>query len=114
MFAISRQFEASVLISKYCTQPSLPKNRRGSNTSIIKDAAVLSGWDGDENEAEEKDKDNNEYSRNDFVVDDGAEEEEDKTYMPSRLISDNLEDSDENKNGDESKGSKRQRLQCIG
>ena len=52
MFVISRHFEASVGISTYCTQPSLPKKRKGTNKSFIEDAAVLSGSDDDEDEEE--------------------------------------------------------------
>ena len=50
VFVISRHFEASVLISTYCTQPSLPKKRKGPDKSFIEDAAVLSGSDDDEDE----------------------------------------------------------------
>ena len=49
MFVISRHFEASVGISTYCTQPSLPKKRKGPDKSFIEDAAVLSG-SGDKDE----------------------------------------------------------------
>ena len=59
MFVISRHFEASVGISTYCTQPSLPKKRKGSDKSFIEDAAVLSGSEDDEDEDEEEDEDNN-------------------------------------------------------
>ena len=76
MFIISRHFEASVGISTYCTQPSLPKKRKGPDKSFIEDADVLSGSDDDEEEDEGEEKDNNEYFRGDFVVDDGAEEED--------------------------------------
>ena len=73
VFVISRHFEASVGISTYCKQPSLPKKRKGPDKSFIEDAAVLSGSDNDE---DEEDEDNNEYFRDNFVVDEGAEEEE--------------------------------------
>ena len=53
MFVISRHFEASVGISTYCTQPSLPKKRKGPDKSFIEDAAVLFGSDNDEDEEEE-------------------------------------------------------------
>ena len=66
MFVISRQFEASVGISTYCTQPSLPKKRKGPDKSFIEDAAVLSGSDDDEDEEEEEYEDNNEYFRDDY------------------------------------------------
>ena len=79
MFVISRHFEALLVISTYCTQPSIPKKRRGPDKSFIEDAAVLSGSDdgedGEEDEEEdeeEEEEDNNEYFRDDFVVDDGA------------------------------------------
>ena len=58
-------------------------------------------------------KDNNKYFGDDFVVDDVAEEEEYKVSIPSCLKNDDPEDSDEDNNGNETKGSKRQRLQCI-
>ena len=41
------------------------------------------------------------------MVDNGAEEEEDEASMPRRHKNDDLEDSDEDYNSDESKGSKR-------
>ena len=75
MLVLSRYFEASVGISTYCRQPSLPTKRKAPNKSFIEDAAGLSGSDDDEDEEEEEDEDNNEYFRDDFVVDDGAEEE---------------------------------------
>ena len=54
-------FEASVGIITYCTQPSLPKKRKGPENSFIEDAAVLFGSDNDEDEEEEEeDEDNNE------------------------------------------------------
>ena len=59
MFVISRRFEASVGIGTYCTQPSLPKKRKGPDKSFIEDAAVLSGSDNDEDEEEKEDEDNN-------------------------------------------------------
>ena len=109
MFVISRHFEASVGISTYCTQPLLPKKRKGPDKSFIEDAAILSGLDNDEDEEEEEeeDKDNNEYFRGDFLVDDGAKEEEDEASMPCHCRNGDLEDSDEDEDGDESKGSKR-------
>ena len=106
MFVISRHFEASVGISTYCTQPSLPKNRKGPDKSFIEDSVVLSGSDDGEDDEEEEDEDNNEYFRDDFVVDDGAEEEEDEASMPRRRKKNDLEDSDEDA-GDEPKGRKR-------
>ena len=57
MFLISRHFEASVGISTYCTQPSLPKKRKGPNKSFIEDAAVLSVSDDGKDEEEEEDED---------------------------------------------------------
>ena len=106
MFAISRHFEASVGISTYCTQHSLPKKRKGPDKCFIEDVAVLSESDGDKYEEEEEDEDNNEYSRDDFVIDDGAEEEEDESSMPHCHKDDDLEDSDEEDDGNESKGRK--------
>ena len=73
MFVILRHFEASVVISTYCMQPSLPKNRRGPNKSFIKDAAVLFGSDDNKDDEVVEEEDNNEYFRNDFVVDDGTQ-----------------------------------------
>ena len=73
MFVISRHFKASVGISTYCTQPSLPKKSKGPDKSFIEDAVVLSG--SDDNKYEEEDEDNNEYFRENFVVDEGLEEE---------------------------------------
>ena len=58
----------------YCTQPSLPKKRKGPNKYFTKNAEVLSRSDDDE--------DNNKYLRDDFVVDNGAEVEEDEASMP--------------------------------
>ena len=107
MFVISRHFEASVGISTYCTQQSLPKKRKGPNKSFLEDAAVLSGLDDDEDEEEEEEKDKNEYLRYDFMVDDGAEEEEDKASMPRCHKNDNIEDSDEDEDDNELKGRKR-------
>ena len=52
VFAISRHFEASVGISTYCTQPSLPNKRKGPDKSFIEDSAVLSGTDNDKEEEE--------------------------------------------------------------
>ena len=52
VFAISRHFEASVGISTYCTQPYLPKKRKGTNKSFIEDSDVISGSDDDEDEEE--------------------------------------------------------------
>ena len=113
MLVISKQFEASVAISTYCMQPSLPKKTKGPNKSFIEDAAVLFGLDDNKDEEEEEEEeDNNEYFRNDFVVDHVAEEEEDKASTPRRR-NDKLEDSDEDDNSDITKESKRQRLQCI-
>ena len=63
VLVISRHFEASVVISTYYTQPSLPKKRKGPDKSFIEDAAVLSRSDDSENE--EEDEDNNEYFRDD-------------------------------------------------
>ena len=60
MFVISRHFEASVGISTYCTQPSLPKKRKGPDKSFIEDAVVLSGLNDDKAEEEEEDEDNKE------------------------------------------------------
>ena len=77
VFVISRHFEAGVEINTYCTQPSLPNKRKVPDKSFIEDAAVLSGSDDDEDEEDEEDKDISEYFRDDFVVDNGAEEEED-------------------------------------
>ena len=48
MFVISRHFEASVGISNYCMQPSLPKKRKGPDKSFVEDATVLSGLDDNE------------------------------------------------------------------
>ena len=59
VLVISRHFEASVGISTSCTQPSLPKKRKGPDMSFIEDSAVLSGSDDDEDEEEDKDEDNN-------------------------------------------------------
>ena len=59
MFVISRHFEVSVGISTYCTQPSLPKKRKGTAKSFIEDATVLSGSDNDKDDDEKEDKDNN-------------------------------------------------------
>ena len=73
MLVILKQFEASVAISTYCMQTSLPKNRKGPNKSFIEDAAVLFGSDDNKDEEEEEEEDNNEYFRNDFVVDHVAE-----------------------------------------
>ena len=56
MFVISRHFEASVGISTYCTQPSLPKKRKDPDKSFIEDTAVLSGSDDDEDEEEKGDE----------------------------------------------------------
>ena len=89
MFVISRHFEASVGISTYCTQPSLPKKRKGPDKSLIEDAAVLSVSDDDENE--EKEEDSNEYFRDDFMIDNSTKEEEYKASMPCRFKNDNLE-----------------------
>ena len=61
VFVISRHFEASVGISTYCTQPSLPKKRKGPNKNFVEDAAVLSWSDEDKDEQEEEeDEDKNE------------------------------------------------------
>ena len=65
MFIISRHFEDSVGISTYCTQPYLPKKRKGPDKSLIEDAAVLSGSDDDEDEDEEEGEDKKEYFRDD-------------------------------------------------
>ena len=65
VFVISRHFEASVGISTYCKQPSLPKKRKGQDKSFIEDAAVLSELDDDEDEEDDEDEDNNEYLRDD-------------------------------------------------
>ena len=109
MFVISRHFEASVGISTYCTQPSLPKKRKGPDKYFIEDAAVLSGSDNDkdEDEDEDEDEDNNKYFRDDFVVDNSADKEEDEASMPRRRKNDNLEDSDKDNNSNELKGRKR-------
>ena len=56
MFVISRHFEASVGTSTYCTQPSLPKKRKGPDKSFKEDAAVLSGSDDDKDEEKDEDK----------------------------------------------------------
>ena len=101
MFVISRHSEASVGISTYCTQPSLPKKRKGPDKSFIEDAAVLPVSDDDKDE-EEEDKDNKEYFRDDFAVDDGAEEEEDEASMPCRCRNDDLEDLDKEEDGNKS------------
>ena len=58
------------------------QRRNIEKKSLIEDAAVLSGLDDDEDKDE--DEDNNEYVRDDFVVEDGAEEEEDEASMPRR------------------------------
>ena len=60
MFVISRHFEASVGISTYCTQPSLPKKRKVPDKSFIEDTVILSGSDDDKYEEEDDDEDNNE------------------------------------------------------
>ena len=107
VFVISRHFEASVGIGTYCTQPSLTKKRKGPDKSFIQDADVLSVSDDDKDEEEEdEDEDNNEYFRYDFVVDNCAEEEEEEASIPRRCKNNNLEDSDKDDNGDESKGGK--------
>ena len=101
-----KTFEASVGTSSYCTQPSLPKKRKGPDKSCIEDAIVLFRSDGDEDEEDEEDKDNNEYSKDNFMVDDGAEEEEDEVSMPRHRNNDDLEYSYGDDNGYESKGRK--------
>ena len=61
VLVISRHFEASVGISTSCTQPSLPKKRKGPDMSFIEDAAVVSGSDYvKDEEEEEEEEDNNE------------------------------------------------------
>ena len=60
MSVISRHFEASVIISTYCTQPSLPKKRKGPDNSFIEDASVLYISDDNEDEEEEEDENKNE------------------------------------------------------
>ena len=107
MFANSRHLEASVVIITYCTQPSLPKKKKGLNKFFIEDAAVLFIWDNDKDEDLVEDEDSNKYFGDEFVVDDVAEVEEDKASMPSRLKNDDLEDSDKYNDSDESKGRKR-------
>ena len=107
MFAISRHLEESVVISTYCTQPYLPKKKKRLNKFFIEDAAVLSGWDKDEDEELVEYKDNNKYFGDDFVVANEIEEEEYKVSMPSCLKNDDPEDSDEYNERDESKGRKR-------
>ena len=52
VFVISRNFEASVGIRTYCTQSSLPKNRKVPDKSFIEDATVLSVLDDNEDEEE--------------------------------------------------------------
>ena len=69
MFLIQRYLKASVGISTYCTHPSLPKKRKGTDKSFIEDATFLSGSDNDEDEKE--DEDNNKYLRGNFVVNNG-------------------------------------------
>ena len=54
VFVISRHFKALLGIITYCTQPSLPKKRKGPDKSFIEDAAVLSGSDYDEDYEEEE------------------------------------------------------------
>ena len=102
MFAISRHFEASVGISTYCTQPSLPKKRNGPDKFFIEDAAVIYGSDDNEDGEEEEEEDNNKYFRDDLVVDDGAEVEEDEASIPCHRKNDDLEDSDEDEDGNKS------------
>ena len=50
VFVIPRHFEASVGIRTYCTQPFLPKMRKGPDKSFIEDTAILSKSDDDEDE----------------------------------------------------------------
>ena len=66
MFVTSKHFKASVVISTYCTQPSLLKKRKGLNKSFIEDVTVSSGLDDNKDEEEDEDEDNNEYLRPDF------------------------------------------------
>ena len=61
-------------------------------------------YDKDEDEGE--DEDNKEYFSDDFVVDDGVYEEEDKAYMPCCRKNGDLEYSYEDDDSDESKGMK--------
>ena len=53
-----------------------------------------------------EDEDNNEYFRDNFVVDVIAEKEQDKASMPRRK-NNNKEDSDEDNDSDKTKGRKR-------
>ena len=69
---------AITTVQKIRTRTTTATNRREGN---IKDYKVLDD-DEDEEEDEEEDEDNNEYLRYDFVVDSGAEEEEDESSMP--------------------------------
>ena len=107
MFAISRHLEASVVVSTYCRQPSLPKKRKDSDKSFIKDTAFLSRWDDNEDEVYKQEfEDNTEELKDDFVVEDDAEKEEDKVSMPSCLKKENLVDLDEYNDSNKSKGRK--------
>ena len=84
--------------------------RKGPDKAFIYDSAVLTGSDDDEDEDEDEDEDNNEYVRDDFMVDGGAGEEEDEASMPLGRKNDDLDDSDEDDDeddDDESKGRKR-------